>query len=79
MTMQIWQPIETAPKNQRILLFYKKAFFTGINIIIGNWDDGDNRKLSDPYWTNDLVLLKGVRETKNNQPSHWMPLPEVRD
>jgi len=74
-----WQPIETAPKNVRILLWYPVSIFTGINIVAGKWDTDKWAVKPRPYWSNDLEQLRGVRSTRENQPTHWMLLPEPLD
>lgn len=70
-----WLPIESAPKDRRILLFYPKSIFTGVNVACGQWLDSVLSKYSKPYWTNDLEALQGPRATSRNQPTHWMELP----
>lgn len=74
--MNTWQPIETAPKDRRILLLCPQR-----GMVMGHF----NENLSDranykpkPYWTNDKVNLFGVIATRADQPTHWMllELPE---
>jgi len=75
--MSEWQPIETAPKDgTRVLLFFKTPIFTGINIIIGRWNGDVYAKKQRPYFTHDLERIAGTRETRSNQPTQWMPLPQ---
>jgi len=71
-----WNPIETAPKDKKILLYYPNQLFNGINVIIGRWDEDTYSKNPTPYWSNDLSRLSGISATKKNQPTHWMPTPE---
>lgn len=65
-----WQPIETAPKDSEILLWFPR------------WKAKTGRFQADkysarprPYWTMDAERLWGVRDVRLNQPTHWMPLP----
>jgi len=72
-----WLPIETAPKDKRILLGYELIIFNGINSVCGCWDDDRYAKKPKPFWTHDMYRLKGARETRAQQPIAWMPLPEA--
>lgn len=72
-----WLPIESAPKDKRILLGYEKNIFNGINSVCGKWDDDKYDNNPKPFWTHDLYKLKGMRETRLQQPVYWMPLPEA--
>ena len=67
-----WQPIETAPKDKDILLFCPR-----LGVVRGCWNDCKYHKNSKPYWTNDRADIFGVRYTKSDQPTHWMPLPDA--
>ncbi len=67
-----WQPIETAPKDVDVLLFCPR-----FGVVRGRWSDEKYAKTPRPYWKNDRTNLFGIQETRKNQPTHWMPLPEV--
>lgn len=67
-----WQPIETAPKNQEILLYCPRR-----GVVRGRWSDEIYARYPKPYWTHDRERLFGVHETREDQPTHWMPLPEA--
>jgi hypothetical protein len=73
------QPIETAPKDKRILLVYETPFFTdhGTCFVCGKWDDDQYAARPRPYWTNDYDTLLGKRIVRGKQPIGWMPLPTV--
>lgn len=66
-----WMPIETAPKDKNIILFCHRR-----GVIRGKWFTDQYAKKPIPYWTNDLEVIFGIRETRADQPTHWMPLPE---
>lgn len=81
-TQSQWQPIETAPKNQNILL----GLFNNHNkwrTMRGSWF---SKEEIDEYWENPEDFEAGWYEvsveaddTPNcwpTAPSHWMPLPE---
>lgn len=71
-----WQPIETAPKDKRILLYYPKFNSLGDRFIMGCWDTDCYMKKPRPYWTNDEERLRGIRDTRLKQPTHWiLPTP----
>jgi len=65
-----WKPIETAPKDRDILLLCPSR-----GVVRGSWNN-DCHKKPRPYWTNDRERIFGVTETRADQPTHWMPLPE---
>lgn len=67
-TAQTWQPIETAPKDGKILLLM------GDTIHIGYWSDEKYAARPKPYWAT-VASWFGVTWMRNNQPTHWMPLP----
>lgn len=67
-----WQPIETAPKNCNVLLYFPRH-----GAVRGSWNDGRYAQTPKPYWSHDRERMFGTRETRNNQPTHWMPLPEA--
>jgi transcriptional regulator with XRE-family HTH domain len=70
-----WQPIDTAPKNgTRIFLAGPEGPFK--NPSIGRWEEDKYAEKPNPYWTNDLISIYGIREVRNHQPTQWQPLPE---
>lgn len=70
--MSEWQPIDSAPKDQRLLLFYPGQLG---GWICGHWDDDKYAKNSRPYWRNDRTIYMGVKMCRRHPPTHWMPLP----
>lgn len=56
-----WQPIESAPKNTDILLYWHD------NVWIGRFYQGSG------YWS---LCDYGGFEDGEDAPTHWMPLPE---
>lgn len=67
-TTSEWQPIETAPKDKKIILACRE-------VEIGRWDDDSFSKKPRPFWNRWSVF--GVSRERANQPTHWMPLPEL--
>ena len=65
-----WQPIETAPKDCNVLLYYPLR-----GAIRGTWIDEEYAKNPKPYWRHDHAYIFGTGEARTNQPTHWMPLP----
>lgn len=61
-----WQPIETAPQWERIILFDEEWADTMGAIQIGLMDD--RACLTEGF--------EGSEGFKGFQPTHWMPLPE---
>jgi hypothetical protein len=66
-----WQPIETGPKNRKILLVIMDR------VVIGEWDDDHFARKPRPYWESTTGRLIGKMWSRANQPTHWMPLPTV--
>lgn len=64
-----WQPIETAPKNERILLLRNGV------ITCGHFNDDRYAKTPRPYWRHDLEAVYGIRDARAMPPTHWAPLP----
>lgn len=65
-----WQPIETAPKDKDVLLYLPRR-----GAIRGQWNSDKYARVPRPYWSHDREWIFGVRETRDCQPTHWMPLP----
>ena len=65
-----WQPIETAPKDTDVLLYCPRR-----GAVRGRWDDNQYARVPRPYWSNDRERIFGSRETRIDQPTHWMRLP----
>jgi hypothetical protein len=69
--MTKWEPIDTAPKDRRILLFVPPRDYH-----IGQWDDDRYAlKKPRPYWTSSLERVMGRKWMRDNPPTHWMEIP----
>ena len=66
--MNDWQPIETAPRDEQVLVIYLEPFFGHMaqNIDTAYLDSGSN--IWAFYMTEKPIVGGGV--------THWMPLPE---
>jgi hypothetical protein len=73
-----WKPIENAPKDCRILLLLPCAISQS-RVVIGSFNEDKYANLPRPYWNHELSRVFGVKSTRDNQPTHWMPLPSVPD
>lgn len=60
--MSEWQPIETAPKGD-VLLLCRRGFDGDWSMHTGYWSDGGRKG-----WTTGAMWL--------DQMTHWMPLPD---
>lgn len=74
-----WHPIETAPKDRRILLGFSEELFIGISSVFGKWESDQYATYPKPYWRHDLTRLCGIKVCRNHPPTHWMELPEKPD
>ena len=68
--MNDWRPIETAPKDRRIL-----ALVDG-RVVIVKWDDDRYSLKPRPYWWQE-TLIRSRAAQRNCPPTHWLPLPEA--
>lgn len=74
--MAEWQPIDTAPVNQSVLVYIPSPvaehYGPGIYraILVDTRPD-----LRAPYWTT-TALHTGRDVGNGEQPTHWMPLPD---
>ena len=74
-----WQPIETAPKDETIILanFSNACLLTGAPHVwtatyVTEWCDLDGNKVEEePQWNE----CSFAAQNKNGEPTHWMPLP----
>lgn len=66
----VWLPMDTAPKNKRILLKW------GDRIECGQWEKQEYHRKPRPYWTGDCESIFGVARYRNIEPDGWMPLPK---
>jgi len=63
-----WQPIETAPKNETVLLYRP-----GCRVDVGRFEPERHHKRPNPYWAS--IFSFGVTWAKNHPPTHWRPFP----
>jgi len=70
--MNDWLPIETAPKTGDVLLACPRR-----GVVRGRWEENKYAKTPRPYWTHDRERSFGIIETRADQPTHWMPLPDM--
>lgn len=70
--MSDWQPIETAPRDDRRILGY---FPHHGNIERIWWNDDRYAKKPRPFWNNSHDWSR-TSDARRKQPTHWMPFPE---
>lgn len=71
-----WRPIEVAPKDQRVMLWFP-TLHRG-TAVFGYWNPDTYAKKPRPYWTMDKERSVGVAVVRANQPTHWS-LPSQPD
>src|SRR5260370_31750468 len=64
-----WQPIETARKDQRLILWAQGR------VTLGRWDDDRYAHTPRPYWRLIDEHIYGKVHGRAYPPTHWMPLP----
>lgn len=69
-----WRPIETAPKDQNILLL-RPTKYGGPRVEIGYFESEKHHSKPRPYWESMSKL--SMFEKRTYQPTYWMPLPET--
>jgi len=68
-----WKPIDTAPKDRRILLLIPMV--DDPLVVCGQWNRDSYKNKPRPHWENDQSYLRGALWTRAAQPTHWMELP----
>lgn len=71
-----WQPIETAPRDRRILLFHPTLTYR--RVMIGCWDEDKHSSRPRPYWTNDACAMRGITDTRKHPPTMWAEIEEPK-
>ena len=66
-----WQPIEIAPRTQRVLLYFPPLHSASAFIIGGYYNHHQYAAAPRPYWDHDMAHLWGMRETRRRQPTMW--------
>lgn len=69
-----WKPIDTAPKDQSVLMFRPGAAYWA-KVAIGAWEEDTFSKRPKPYWEG-LHKLGRNSQYREWEPTHWMPLPD---
>ena len=69
-----WLCIQTAPLDRRVMLYYDKPIL-GNHVLFGKYSNDQFANKPNPYWTNALERLYGVKETRKMQPQFWAEVP----
>ena len=75
--MSQWQQIETAPKDRAILGFipYHGTEAEKGSVWVMRWNDERFAKTPRPHFEASGWVW-GIRAMREQQPTHWMPLPD---
>lgn len=73
-----WQPIETAPKDRDVLLWFP-AMCSTPKASVGNWDDDRYAKKPRPFWTCECEGWAGKNLLRANPPTHWCEITPPED
>jgi hypothetical protein len=69
-----WQPIESAPKDQIILLYRPGHRVSWQSVAPGKYNDDKYAKRPRPFWAS-WMLCSGKLDDRFYPPTHWMPMP----
>lgn len=69
-----WQPIESAPRDARLLLGWEGNAHK--SPCFGNWNTDAYSKNPRPYWSTDRERVYGTRDAREVPPTHWQPSPD---
>jgi hypothetical protein len=78
-----WRPIETAPKDQVILLYAQEGDLAGCSQRIGvgqyacSWTGATDKRTRTLFQLFEYTLDNGTNMARVMDASHWMPLPKV--
>lgn len=70
------QPIETAPKDGTDVLLWCPRIYGKGKWVIGSWTDDKHTQKPGPFWRLVLVGSTRIMDSRQNPPTHWLPLPE---
>jgi Protein of unknown function (DUF551) len=74
--MSEWQDIESAPKDgSYMLMYFPEVGYRSESIRVGFFDADKYAKKPKPYFRG-IGNPLGVKYERDNQPTHWMPLPK---
>jgi hypothetical protein len=73
-----WQPIKTAPKDRRILLYFPDLFSYPV-ILCGRWNDDYFTNQAKPYWSVDGEGPHATSRLRAHPPTHWAGLTPPQD
>jgi hypothetical protein len=73
--MTTWQPIDTSPKDGTVILVYPPTW-KDRTCSMAKWDTDQYATRPRPYWHR-LDDMNRTTISRNNPPTHWMPLPEA--
>jgi hypothetical protein len=71
----IWQPIESAPENQPVLLWQPGVRHLDEGMIIGSIERKGYEHHDPPFWVNPHMVSGYEWECDLTRPTHWAPLP----
>ena len=71
---EAWQPIETAPLGQNILVFRPAMWGGKGHIGVAKWNTDEYAKCPKPFWESCEGWI-GRTEDRAYPPTHWRPLP----
>ena len=71
-----WQPIETAPKNCRVIVFIPDEIPSSWSWQIAQYDDDYTSDDPEPFWRVDSDNSGNVAYSRAHRPTYWAPFPD---
>ena len=65
-----WQPIETAPLDEKVILYWP-TLFSDPYVTAGMWCKDEYAKRPRPFWSCDGEGWIGRTMLRSNPPTHW--------
>lgn len=71
----LWQPMDNAPLQGRVLLYRPTSPRFEAQVVIGWYNfNADAVRRPRPYWSHDLQAVTGIKEARRHAPTAWCPV-----
>ena len=71
----LWQPMDNAPLQGRVLLYRPTSPHAGAQVVMGWYNSNATAaRRPRPYWSHALQAVTGIKEARRNAPAAWCPV-----